>query len=175
MPLNLLSVIAVYAALSKEMGLPLRWPGKELAFRKMFQLTDAGLLARAAEWSGTAPGAADQTFNITNGDYFRWEQLWSKIAVAFDMEMGPIQTVDLSRMMADKERLWQSMIEKYGLQSTAFADAANWAFGNYVLGNEWDVMSDTLKARKAGFHECQDSEARFVEQLKELRAEKFVP
>jgi len=170
-----LSVIAVYAALSKEMGLPLRWPGKELAFRKMFQLTDAGLLARAAEWSGTAPGAADQAFNITNGDYFRWEQLWSKIAAAFDMEMGPIQTVDLSRMMADKELLWQSMIEKYGLQPTAFADAANWAFGNYVLGNEWDVMSDTLKARKAGFHECRDSEARFVEQLKELRAEKFVP
>jgi hypothetical protein len=36
-------------------------------------------------------------------------------------------------------------------------------------------MSDTLKARKAGFHESLDSEVRFVEQLKELRAEKFVP
>ena len=175
MPLNLLSVIAVYAALSKEMGLPLRWPGKALAFHRMFQLTDAGLLARAAEWSGTAPDAADQAFNITNGDYFRWEQLWPKIAAAFDMEAGPVQTVDLSRMMADKESLWRSMIAKYGLQPTAFADAANWAFGNYVLGNEWDVMSDTLKARKAGFHECLDSEAKFVTQLKELRSEKFVP
>jgi len=67
------------------------------------------------------------------------------------------------------------MTAKYELQKTAFADAANWAFGNYVLGNEWDVMSDTTKARRAGFHECLDSEARFVEQLRELRTARFVP
>lgn len=175
MPLNLLSVIAVYAAISKELGLPLRWPGKSLAFHKMFQLTDAGLLARAGQWSATAAGAADQAFNITNGDYFRWEHLWPKIAAAFEMEVGPVQTVNLAQMMADKEPLWNTMVEKYNLQQTAFADAANWPFGNYVLGNEWDVMSDTLKARLAGFTDCLDSEARFVEQLTELREERFVP
>lgn len=175
MPLNLLSVIAVYAAISKELGLPLRWPGKAAAFSTIFQLTDAALLARAAEWAGVAPGAADEAFNITNGDYFRWEQLWPKIAAAFDMEPGPVQTVDLARMMADKEPLWNEMVSTYGLQTTAYEDAANWSFGNYVLGNEWDVMSDTLKARNAGFQDCLDSEVRFVEQLRELRAEKFVP
>ena len=175
MPLNLLSVIAVYAALSKELGLPLRWPGRAKAFDAMFQLTDAGLLARAAEWAATADGAGDQAFNITNGDYFRWNQLWPKIAAVFEMEAGPVQTIDLTQMMADKAALWEVMTAKYGLQKTAFADAANWAFGNYVLGNEWDVMSDTTKARRAGFHECLDSEARFVEQLRELRTARFVP
>lgn len=175
MPLNLLSVIAVFAAISKALGLPLRWPGRSLAYRTIFQLTDAGLLARAAEWAATAPSAADQAFNITNGDYFRWEQLWPRIAEAFDMPVGEPHRIDLTRMMADKAPLWDAMVARHGLQPTAFERAANWAFGNYVFGNEWDIMSDTLKARRAGFHDCLDSMESVVQQLRALRRERFVP
>ena len=77
--------------------------------------------------------------------------------------------------MADKKPLWDGMVEKYGLQNTAFSDAANWAFGNYVFGNEWDVMSDTIKIRKAGFDCCLNSEERFIKQLRDLREQKFIP
>src|SRR5260370_7075748 len=35
--MNLLTVIAVYAAISKELGLPLRFPGTEAAYRPLYQ------------------------------------------------------------------------------------------------------------------------------------------
>lgn len=45
--MNLLMVIAVYAAISKELGLPLRFPGTEAASRALYQITSADILARA--------------------------------------------------------------------------------------------------------------------------------
>jgi nucleoside-diphosphate-sugar epimerase len=54
-PMNLLTVIAVYAAISKELGLPLRFPGTEAAYRALYQITSADILARA-----TALGRARQ-------------------------------------------------------------------------------------------------------------------
>src|SRR5690606_32193394 len=45
-PLNLISVLGVYATISRELGVPLRFPGKPGAFETIYQATDAGLLAR---------------------------------------------------------------------------------------------------------------------------------
>ncbi len=44
-PMNLAVAIAVYASLSKELGLPLRFPGKPGAYDKLIEMTDSGLLA----------------------------------------------------------------------------------------------------------------------------------
>jgi len=52
-PMNLAMVIAVYAAVSKQLGLPLRFPGKPGAYDKLLEMTDAGLLARATVWAAT--------------------------------------------------------------------------------------------------------------------------
>ena len=46
-PMNLTMVIAVYAAISKELGLPLRFPGTLVAYQALYQVTSAGILARA--------------------------------------------------------------------------------------------------------------------------------
>ena len=174
-PLNLLAGLAVYAAISKELGLPLKFPGHEAHYRSVYQVTDAGLLARAAHWAATTPACANQAFNITNGDFFRWESLWPRIADLFDMKPGPVQTIDLVAFMADKGTLWQRMVETHDLMSVPFERAANWGFANYVFKATWDQMSDTTRARKLGFAECFDSEARILEQLAELRRARFVP
>jgi nucleoside-diphosphate-sugar epimerase len=65
-PMNLLMVIAVYAAISKELGLPLRFPGTEAAYRALYQVTSADVLASAAAWAGETPLAANEIFNITS-------------------------------------------------------------------------------------------------------------
>ena len=75
-PMNLAMVIAVYAAISKELGLPLRFPGKPGAYDKLLDMTDAGLLARATVWAATDERCANQAFNINNGDLFRWSETW---------------------------------------------------------------------------------------------------
>lgn len=174
-PLNLLSVLAAYAAVSKELGLPLKFPGNEGHYRSVYQVTDAGLLARAAHWTATTPACANSAFNITNGDFFRWESLWPRIADLFGMKAGPVQTIDLVAFMADKAPLWSRMAEKHDLLRVPFDKAVNWAFGNYVFKATWDQMSDTTRARKLGFTECFDSEERILEQLAELRKARFVP
>src|SRR5947209_2892535 len=79
-PMNLLMAIAVYAAISKELGLPLRFPGTEKAYGALYQVTSADILARATDWAGSTPAAANEIFNITNGDYFRWKFMWPRIA-----------------------------------------------------------------------------------------------
>lgn len=174
-PLNLLSGLAVYAAMSKELGLPLRFPGTRDCYSRIMQATDSGLLARSMVWAATTPACAGEAYNITNGDFFRWENLWPKIARAFDMPVGPVQTLDLAVMMADKEPLWDAMMKKHGLRKVAYRDAANWRFMNYAFRVDWDAMSDTLKCRRDGFLEFQDTEGMYLRLIEELRAERFIP
>jgi nucleoside-diphosphate-sugar epimerase len=99
-PMNLSLVIAVYAAISKALKLPLSFPGKPGAYRTLYQCSDSALLARAIEWMATEPKCANQAFNITNGDLIRWENLWPKLAGFFDMELAPPRHISLTRLMA---------------------------------------------------------------------------
>jgi nucleoside-diphosphate-sugar epimerase len=174
-PMNLVTLIAVYAAISKELGLPLRFPGKSGAYNAVFQVIDADHLARAMVWSALAPGAANQAFNVTNGDFFRWCNLWQRIADLFGMPVGPVQTIRLTEFMADKAALWESLQRRNALQAIPYQDLVAWPFGDYVFGCDWDIMSDTSKIRRAGFHECIDSEEMMLKLLADFRAQKIVP
>ncbi|MDP6954049.1 MAG: SDR family oxidoreductase, partial [Alphaproteobacteria bacterium] len=69
-PMNLTMAIAVYAEISKELDLPLRFPGKPRAYETLYQASDSTLLAKAMVWAATTPAAANQAFNMTNGDVF---------------------------------------------------------------------------------------------------------
>src|ERR1700693_2977757 len=40
-PMNTISVIAIYAAISREIGLPFRFPGPESVYRALYQVTSA--------------------------------------------------------------------------------------------------------------------------------------
>lgn len=174
-PMNIVTAIAVYAAISKELGLPLRFPGKPGAYRAVYQVTDADLLAKAMVWCATAPAAANQAFNITNTDYFRWENLWPRLAEFFAMPPGPVQTIRLAEFMADKAPLWQAIVARHGLQPNAYESLAAWPFADYVFGCDWDVMTSTIKIRKAGFHDCLDSEDAILALLARMRDARTIP
>lgn len=174
-PLNIISILGVYATLLREMGRPLTFPGKPGAFTSIYQATDAGLLARAMVWMATTPACADQSFNVTNGDFFRYRNLWPAFARHFGMELGDVETIDLAATMADKESLWAAMNAKYGLKGHSLAMLANWNFGNYALRNDWDVMSSTTKLRQYGFCEVIDSETMYLDQFRVLQREKIIP
>ena len=173
--MSILSVIAVYASISKALGLPLRFPGKPGAFRSLYQVTESSHLAKALHWAATTPQCANQAFNITNGDYFRWCNLWPKIAAVFEMPAGDVQTISLVAHMADQAPLWQKLVARHGLQPYRFEELVAWPFGDYVFGCDWDVMTSTTKARQFGFHEVLDSEEMFVRLLGRLRSERIVP
>ncbi|WP_440119512.1 SDR family oxidoreductase [Paenibacillus sp. QZ-Y1] len=174
-PMNLAMVIGVYASISKELGLPLRFPGKPGAYHSLLEMTDASLLARATVWAATDPRCANQAFNINNGDLFRWDELWPKIAAFFELETAPPLPLSLGTVMADKEQLWNSMIEKYGLMNNSYDAVSSWAFGDFVFSWDYDFFADGSKARRFGFHDFIDTETMFMDIFTNLRESKIIP
>jgi nucleoside-diphosphate-sugar epimerase len=174
-PMNITTCIAVYATISKELGLPLRFPGKRGAYEAVYQVCDSQHLANAMVWCGESETAQNEVFNITNGDFFRWKNVWGQFARYFDMEAGDVQTISLTDFMADKEPLWNDIVEKYGLQPIPYKDIAAWPFADYVFGTDWDVMTDTLKLRMHGFQDCLRSDAMFTRIFQEFRDSKVIP
>jgi nucleoside-diphosphate-sugar epimerase len=174
-PMNLAVAIAVYASISKELGVPLRFPGKPGAYDALLELTDAGLLAKATVWAATSPAAANQAFNITNGDLFRWNELWPRLAAWFGLEAAPPLQMSLQDVMADKEPLWKEMQVSHGLATTSFAAVSSWPFADFVFGWDYDFFADSSKARRAGFHEYVETEQMFYDIFAELRRQRIIP
>lgn len=174
-PMNLAMVIAIYASMSKELGLPLRFPGKPDAYHSLLEMTDAGLLARATVWAATDERCANQAFNITNGDLFRWNELWPKIAAFFGLETAPPLPMSLDVVMADKEALWNTMVKKYDLADNSFRDVSSWRFGDFVFSWDYDFLADGTKARRFGFHDFIDTEKMFMDIFQDFRKRKVIP
>lgn len=174
-PMNLVMAIAVYASVSKELGLPFRFPGKPEAYNKLMDITDAGLLAKATVWAATSMQCVNQAFNITNGDLIRWNDLWPEIAAYFNIETAPPLHMPLEIIMADKEPLWKKMQQKYGLKKHSYQQVSSWGFGDFVFSREYDFFSDGSKARQMGFYEFIDTKKMFFDLFDKLKQQKVIP
>jgi nucleoside-diphosphate-sugar epimerase len=174
-PMNLIMVVAVYATISKALGLPLRHPGSEANAHALYNVTDGGLLARACVWMATDPAAANEPFNITNGDIFRWQDMWPAIADYFGMNTAQPHKIDLVEMMADKAPLWERLVKEHNLQPIPYEQLVGWSYGNFVFTPEFDIISSTTKAKRCGFSEVQDSQEMFLRHFEELRANRVIP
>ena len=174
-PMNMATVIAVYASLCKEIGLPLRYPGSTASYGVLMEMTDAELLAKAMVWAAESDRCSGQGFNITNGDFHRWQHLWPLLAEFFKMPYAPPQRFPLAQFMSDKGPLWDAMVKKYGLLPYSFRDAASWQFGEAVFNLEYDVMSDMTKARRFGFHEAMDTEEMLLRMFAQFQKMRFIP
>lgn len=174
-PMNLAMVIAVYASMSKELGIPFRFPGKPGAYSSLIEMTDAELLAKATVWAATNSATRNQAYNITNGDIFRWSSMWPKIAAFFDLDVAPPLPMSLTDVMADKADLWGVMISRHELAPTSYSDVSSWPFGDFVFSWDYDVIADTSKSRRAGFHEYVETEAMFLRIFQDLRDQRLIP
>lgn len=173
-PMNLALLIAVYATISKKLNIPLRFPGKIGAYDTLLEMTDATLLAKATVWAATEPQAANQAFNINNGDLFRWKDLWPKIAKYFNMEVDTPLPLNLQTMMSDKENIWADIQKQQGLNYN-YQEVSAWAFGDFVFSWNYDFFADGSKARRFGFHEYIDTEQMFFRLFDEMRNKQIIP
>jgi nucleoside-diphosphate-sugar epimerase len=174
-PMNLIMVIAVYATISKHLGIPLRFPGKPGAYDTLIEMTDARLLSRATVWAATEPGAANQAFNINNGDLFRWSEMWPKLADHFGLEVAPPLPLSLQATMSDKAGVWDEIVAKHRLAQTPYGQVSSWAFGDAVFSWDYDLIADGSKARRLGFHEHVKTDDMFFELFDELRRRRLIP
>jgi nucleoside-diphosphate-sugar epimerase len=174
-PMNLAMVIAVYATISRHLGIPLRFPGKPGAYHSLIEMTDAGLLARAMVWAATEPRAANQAYNISNGDLFRWEEMWPRIAAYFDIPTAPGLRMRLATVMADKQTAWEEVVARHQLRPTPYRDVSSWAFGDAVFSWDYDLIADGSKARRHGFHDYVDTGQMFTRIFDDMRARRIIP
>jgi nucleoside-diphosphate-sugar epimerase len=175
-PMNGLSGLAVYAAISRELGLPLRFPG---GAGRIVEATDSRLLAQAAEWALTTPGCAGEIYNIVNGDIFTWESLWPKLAARFGMPVGVPAPARLARIMPSHAGTWRQMIDLHGLRPHTLAELVlNWGMTDYLLGYKTPpepMLLSGIKARQAGFAGCIDSEQMILDWIDILRTDRIIP
>ncbi|MGR3425071.1 MAG: SDR family oxidoreductase [Sagittula sp.] len=175
-PLNIMVALGVYAAISRELGMPLRFPGGPA---RANEATDARLLAKAAHWAGANPVAYDQIYNIANGDVYYWEMLWPKVARVFDMEVGYPQPFSLNKVMPANGAIWDRIVEKHGLRKYGYTQlVSSWQMADFLFGygqrpNAHHIS--TIKIRQHGFHDCIDTEDLIVELLEQMQQDRIMP
>ena len=178
-PMNMLAAIGVYASLQKAEGLPLTYPGGPSA---VSEAIDADLLARAIHFSFDNDAFSNQTFNITNGDVFRWQDAWPPLAQIFGMKTGEPGRSLLSETLYDREDDWSRLVSRYGLtpytirelvgDSFYYADAMFNTYGNAAPP---PAILSTIKLRQAGFTECGDTTAMLSRWFQKLAQLKILP
>jgi nucleoside-diphosphate-sugar epimerase len=174
-PSNLVSAIGAYAAILKELGMPFSFPGSERAFDVLLMHSDVSLVCKAMVWAAMEPRCAGQDFNIANGDYFRWTDVWGGLAADFGMAPGGTRPMNLKAFMRDKGEVWDRLVARHGLRPTPFGEIADWAFADSVFRIEWDQAISAVKSHRFGFGEMVDSEQMLLDILSEYRRLRIFP
>jgi nucleoside-diphosphate-sugar epimerase len=174
-PSNIMSAICAYATVLKEMGQTLSFPGPVGNFNAAFTYTSVDLLAQAMLWAATDPRCANDSFNIVNGDYFRWRDLWPNIAAQYAMEVGPVRPIKLAEFMKDKEPIWLAAVARHGLQPNRLTNVADWHFADTVFGATWDQTASGVKAHQHGFPGMVDTEMMMADIVGEYRRHRIFP
>ena len=175
--MNMGTTLAVYATLCRETGRPFAFPGSAAQWNGLTDMTDAGLLARHLLWATETPAAANEAFNVVNGDVFRWSWMWGRIANWFGLEPAPFtgEHRPLEQQMADDAPLWREIAQRHGLAEPDLGRLASPWHTDADLGRPIEVMTDMSKSRRLGFTAYQPTDDAFFELFARLRRERIIP
>lgn len=175
--MNMGTTLAVYASLCRELDRPFRFPGSEVQWNGLTDMTDARQLARQLLWAAETPEAANQDFNIVNGDVFRWSWMWGRIADWFGIEPASFDgtVLPLETQMADDAAVWRAIAERDGLVEPDLSRLASPWHTDADLGRPIEVVTDMSKSRRLGFLAYQPTDDAFFDLFAKLRAERLIP
>jgi len=175
--MNMATTLAIYASICRFTGRPFRFPGSEVQWNSLTDMTDANQLAKHLRWASITPAAANQAFNIVNGDVFRWKWMWSRIADWFVIEAAPFdgQPAPLEQQMAGDAEIWAEMTRQFGLVEAEIGKLISPWHTDADLGRPIEVVTDMSKSRKLGFLDYQASDEAFFKVFSKLRASKLIP
>src|SRR6201998_919696 len=176
--LNVLPAIGVYAAIRREKGEPFGFPGGP-SF--VWEAADADLVADVTVWAAQSPQAANEAFNITNGDVFEGRNVWPALAGTLGVETGPDTPMSVTAYLAENAAIWDEIVAKYGLRSRSLRELvgqgdqhADFAFAYGAPAGPRAFVS-TVKLRQAGFSKTADTEISFRNALQSLIDRKLLP
>ncbi len=161
--MNPVAAIGAYAALCRELGRPFVYPGHGPG---LMEMVDAALLAEAFGWATDAPEAANQTFNVTNGDVMVLSHAWPDLAESLGLAADGEAPTSLAVFFAqgDCVAAWARLAERYHLAESSLAAVLGQSHhyldllvGARISAKTVPVLLSTIKLRQAGFAACRDS------------------
>ena len=175
--MNMGSTLAAYATLCKATGRPFYFPGSAVQWSSLTDMTDARLLARHLLWAATTPAAHDQAFNVVDGDVFRWQWMWGRIADWFGIAPAPFDgTVrPLEVQMANDAGTWKELAAHHGLKEPDLTRLASPWHTDADLGRPIEVVTDMGKSRRLGFTAYQPTDDAFFDLFTRMRADRLIP
>jgi nucleoside-diphosphate-sugar epimerase len=176
--LNVLPAIGVYAAMRREKGEPFSFPGGP-SF--VWEAADADLVADVMVWAAQSPQAANEAFNITNGDVFEWRSLWPALAQTLGVETAADMPTSVAAYIEKNADVWNQIVAKYDLRSKNLREFVgqgdqhlDFAFAYGAPAGPRAFVS-TIKLRQAGFTKTIDTEDSFRKALQSLIDRKLLP
>jgi nucleoside-diphosphate-sugar epimerase len=175
--MNMGTTLAVYATICRETGRPFRFPGSAAQWNSLTDMTDARLLGRHLLWAATTPAAANQAFNVVNGDVFRWSWMWSRLASWFGIEATPFDGVvrPLEQQMAEDAAIWCEIAARQDLAEPDIGRLISPWHTDADLGRPIEVVTDMSKSRRLGFNLYQPTDDAFLALFERLRRDRLIP
>jgi nucleoside-diphosphate-sugar epimerase len=175
--MNMGSTLAAYASICKETGRKFKFPGSAAQWNGLSDMTDARVLGKQLVWASTHDFAKNNAYNIVNGDIFRWNWMWPRIAKWFgvDWEGFTGEVTPLETQMSDDATVWKRIVDKHGLVEPDLARVASPWHTDLDLSRPIEVMTDMAASRKRGFSVFQSTEDAFFDLFATLRSDKVIP
>lgn len=175
--MNMGQTLAVYATLCREKGWPFIFPGSLEQWHGVSDVTSASLLAEQLVWAAGSPAAANEDFNIANGDVFRWDWLWPRLAAYFGIESqgGMAHMMPLENRMLGAQEIWADIASQHHLREPDINKLVSWWHTDADLGRPMEVFTDMSKSRRAGFTGYCSTLDSFIQLFDRLKEERIIP
>ncbi len=168
----------MYAAIHREKGEAFSFPGGP-SF--VWEAADANLVGQVMVWAAQARQAANEIFNVTNGDVFAWRSVWPAMAKALGVELGSDEPTSIAMYIRKNADVCSKIVAKYGLASGDLRSFvvqgdqhADFAFAYGASAGPVAFVS-TVKLRKAGFNAAIDTQEAFTTALQSFIDRKLLP
>lgn len=195
--------LAVYVAVTRELGEILRWPGDESAWRAECSMSSSMMNAYMEEWAVLTPEAKNQKFNAYDGGPFALESFWPRLAGWYGVDwLGPqdsaqysvrevphnprgygqkgvVRTTFTLTSWAKQEKVrdaWLKLAKEHGLVQKELEDIDRvFGFLDGSLCRPGPLMFSSSKARRMGWHGFVDSGESLLAVFEDLARIKMIP
>lgn len=175
--LSSLLALGVVAAVARHQGRKLDFPG--VPDGAIFEAVDADLIGRGFLWAANAPGARNQKFNIANGDVTSWRGMWPVIASANGLEVGTdVSGQSYAQAVPTIAPIWRQLVRQHDLaapEDLAEFLGESFALTDFGVSARLTNILSTIKLRKAGFGDCENTYERIRAWYARWRDERLLP
>lgn len=179
---NIVGSLCVYATICKHERLPLKFPGIRAAWEGYSEAADADVVAEQQIWAALERPGKRQAFNCSNGDVFRWKDLWKVLEEQFQVEYVEFEEGmdSLEEMMREKGAVWDEIVVEKELLPTKLEEVGTWWYVDSVLRHEpvlgsCNTSNSMVKSQEYGFWGCRDTQESFRYWIERAKIYKIVP